>query len=549
MTSTQKFELILALLHGETTLIAACHAHGLEHARVEVWLATFLDAGRRALDANDGPAPESARDLRQIFDGLPGFVCTLGRDGVVELINRPLLDYLGQTPEELSDWSLVQHPDDHDRVIAAWSHSQLTGTPFDSVHRIRRADGAYRWFQVRSLPQHDVEGRIVRWHALLTDIEDRKRAEETLEASEGRLRLLLESIPGMIAVNGADGELVYANQRLLDFVGKDLAYLSQLGWSRILHPEDADPTVQEWLRCFETGEPLDVTFRIQRADGVYRWFQARSHPLVDAHDRISAWYALLWDIDDRHHAEEALRASQTELARVSRIVTVGELATSIAHEVNQPLGAVVNNAGACLNLLELPDPPLSDVREALEDIVDDAGRASAIVHRVRAMAHKAPLERVPLDVRDVVDDVLALARHESYCRRVTLRLEVPALLPPVVGDRVQLLQVLLNLVVNAMDASSAVPETERNVTIRSWRRQHAGAAEVLVGVQDAGVGIALEEVGRLFEAFYTTKSQGMGMGLAISRSIITAHGGQLWAEPNDGPGATFIFSLPDASER
>ncbi|HEV7733674.1 MAG TPA: PAS domain S-box protein [Candidatus Binatia bacterium] len=679
MTPTQKADLLVALLQGETTVVDVCRAHGLEQVQVEGWLTTFLDAGRRALGAGGGLAShdaeyaarllratfdtlpalawradadgsalslnrrwldytgmtadvargwgwtaalhpddidhvierwraivvsgepatlearlrrydgtyrwvliqaapglddagnvafwcgaqtdiedrkraedavrESERDLRHVFDGLPGLVCTLSPDGVVELVNQRLFDYLGMTAEKLRDWSVVVHPDDYDRVMTAWSQSLPTGAPYDTVHRIRGANGWYRWFQVRALPQQDGGGRIVRWHALLTDIEDRKRTEETLEESERRLRQLFECIPGMIAVNGADGELEYANQRLLDFVGKDLAYLRQLGWSEILHPEDADPTVEEWIRCFETGEPLDVTFRIARADGVYRWFQARSHPHVDGHGRIASWYALLWDIDDRHHAEEALRTSQTELARVSRIVTVGELAASIAHEVNQPISAVANNAGACLGLLAQPDPPLGEIRDALGEIVDDAGRASAIVHRVQQMARKTPLERVPLDLRDVVGDVLVLARHESERRRVTLRLELPDVLPWVVGDRVQLLQVLLNLVVNGMDASGTVPEAERMVTIRASRRLRDGAAEVVVGVQDAGVGILPEQAARMFEAFYTTKPQGMGMGLAISRSIIAAHGGNLWVEPNEGRGTTFLFSLPDAGAR
>ena len=228
---------------------------------------------------------------------------------------------------------------------------------------------------------------------------------------------------------------------------------------------------------------------------------------------------------------------------------MGELTASIAHEVNQPLTAVVNNANACLSLLPNGVPQLEEVRAALTEIIDDADRASAVITRVRQLAKKAPSERIILDLRDVIADILALARYESTNRRVTIRTELPKELPGVSGDRVQLQQVLLNLVVNGMDAMNAVEESRRVLVICARHEMRNGRAEALVSVQDAGTGLKPEETARLFEAFYTTKPQGMGMGLAISHSIIEAHGGRLWAEPNQGPGATFLFSLPAAPER
>src|SRR5262249_49104876 len=208
--------------------------------------------------------------------------------------------------------------------------------------------------------------------------------------------------------------------------------------------------------------------------------------------------------------------------------------------------AVVNNANACLVLTEQGNPPLEEIREALTEIVDDAERASAVIARVRQLATKAPLERTLLDLRDVVADVFALARHESEQRRVPLPPDLPETLPAVLGDRVQLQQVLLNLVANGMEASSDVEESRRVLTVAGHRASRDGTPEVVVSVHDAGVGITAEQASRLFEAFYTTKPEGMGMGLAISHSIIVAHGGRLWVEPNDGPGATFLFSLPEA---
>src|SRR3989454_2994938 len=246
-------------------------------------------------------------------------------------------------------------------------------------------------------------------------------------------------------------------------------------------------------------------------------------------------------------ASEALREAQAALAHVTRVTTLGEVTASFAHELNQPLAAIVNNANACLSLLPSGPHDLDEVREALADIVSDADRASAIIERVRGLAKRTPPEKVPLRLVDVVDDVVALAAAESVARGVAIRTDVAADLPVVLGDRVQLLQVLLNLVVNGMDAMSTVDEPERRLEIRGRSDTRDGSPAVRISVQDCGIGLDAAKMDRLFEAFYTTKPRGMGMGLAICRSIIEAHGGRLWAESNQGPGATFSFGLPAAA--
>jgi signal transduction histidine kinase len=217
-----------------------------------------------------------------------------------------------------------------------------------------------------------------------------------------------------------------------------------------------------------------------------------------------------------------------------------------AHEVNQPLTAITNNANVCLDLVPSGTPELDEVREALSDIVNDAERASAVLARIRALAKKAPLEKARLDLREVVSPVLVLAKHESTARRISMQAHVPEDLPFVSGDRVQLQQVLLNLVMNGMDAMSSVEEEKRILLISGRREVYDGQPAATIGVQDFAIGLKAEEMDRVFDAFYTTKPQGMGVGLAISRSIIEEHGGRLWAEPNQGPGATFLFSLPAA---
>ncbi len=246
-------------------------------------------------------------------------------------------------------------------------------------------------------------------------------------------------------------------------------------------------------------------------------------------------------------ASEALREVQAQLAHVTRMTTLGEVTASFAHELNQPLTAIVNNADACVRLLSRGAQDVEAVREALADIVSGAVRASAIIERVRGLAKRTPLTKVPLRLVDVVDDVVALAAAESVARHVAIRTDVAADLPVVLGDRVQLLQVLLNLVVNGMDAMSTVDERERKLEIRGRPDTQDGSPAARISVQDRGIGLHAGQADRLFEAFYTTKPHGMGMGLAISRSIIEAHGGRLWAESNRGPGATFSFRLPAAA--
>jgi hypothetical protein len=486
--------------------------------------------------------------MRLIVETIPGLVHTMTADGELEYLNQQVLDYFGRTREEMKSWATndILHPDERALVGKHWLRSVETGEPFDHEHRVRRADGTFRWFHSRGYPLRDKDGRIIRWYNLLTDIDDRKRAEEALLARERELRLIAESIPGMIIVTSPEGDLEYATQRLLDFVGRQLADLQDLKWINVVHPEDVDFVVPQWLHAVRTGEPTEIVYRMRRADGAYRWFHCRLESLLGERGETLRWYGLLVDVDDRRKAEEALRSSHAELAHVSRLTTIGELTASIAHEVNQPLTAVINNANVCLSLLPNLDPSLKDVREALTDIVDDSNRASAVIARIRRLARKAPFERSILDLNDLVGDVLVLARHEFATRLVNVRTALPADPPWVAGDRVQLQQVLLNLIVNGMDAMTAVEDARRVLVIGVGREGAAEKANWVVGVQDAGVGFAREDEERLFQAFFTTKPQGMGMGLAISRSIVEAHGGRLWARPNDGPGATFLFSLPMA---
>jgi C4-dicarboxylate-specific signal transduction histidine kinase len=251
--------------------------------------------------------------------------------------------------------------------------------------------------------------------------------------------------------------------------------------------------------------------------------------------------AFVLDLTERKHVEGALRDAQANLAHVMRVTTLGELTASIAHEVNQPLAAVVANAEACLGWLGRGTPDLDAARRSVEWIIDDGNRASEVIRRVRALANKTEIEKVPLDVNDLVSEVIALVRRELISHRVTLRTEFAPALPMILGDRVQLQQVMINLVMNGIEAMRSFTDRPRELAIRSRQDE---TQQVLLSVTDCGVGIAAENADRLFSPFFTTKSGGMGMGLSICRSIMEAHGGRLWATPNVPHGATFQFTLP-----
>jgi C4-dicarboxylate-specific signal transduction histidine kinase len=247
------------------------------------------------------------------------------------------------------------------------------------------------------------------------------------------------------------------------------------------------------------------------------------------------------DLTERKHAEEALRKAQAELAHVTRVTTLGELTASIAHEVNQPLAAVVNAAGACQRWLDGGTPNLDEARLAAEWIIKEGNRASEVIRRVRALGNKTDIEKVPLDINDVVKEVIALVQREVDSHQVSLRIEFAPALPMILGDRVQLQQVIINLVMNGLEAMQSVTDRPRELVIRS---QPDETRRVLVTVTDSGAGISAENADRLFNAFFTTKSSGMGMGLSICRSIVEAHGGRLLATANGPHGATFQFALP-----
>jgi len=368
---------------------------------------------------------------------------------------------------------------------------------------------------------------------------NRKSFQEIQELKD-QLRLVIDTIPGQVWSALPDGSAEFLNQRWLEYTG--LSLKQGLDWGRrvAVHPEDLARFVEEWRAALLEGKPLETEARLRRADGQYRWLLIRAVPLRDEAGNVVKWYGISTDIEDRKRAEDALRKSQAELEHVTRALTMGELAASIAHEINQPLSAIVNNGSACLRWLAGDSPNLAEAREAAGDIIRDGNRAGEVIKRIRAFLRKTESEKTRLDINQTIREVVMLMRNEAAGKGVTIRMVLAADAPDVLGDRVQLQQVMLNLVMNGIEAMELVTDRQRELLIHSRQEE---SDKVLVAVQDSGVGIAEESLEKVFDAFHTTKSQGLGMGLAISRSIVEDHGGRLWAVPNDGPGATFQFTL------
>ena len=626
-------------------------------------------------DATEHRPAKRAQDEREsglILDTIPGLVAILTPSGEVAVVNHELVQYCGQPLEAMKQWGTngTVHVDDLPRIGPVFAQAIAAGDPYDFEARIRRFDGIYRWCQVRGLPWRDTNGLIGRWYVVLVDIDERKRAEDALRESERELRLIVDSIPRLVATCNPAGEVEFVNRPMLEYFGRTLEEQKRWATSDMLHPEDLPRVVELFAHSIASGDAFDFEIRARRSDGIYRWFQSRGFPLRDMNEHIVRWYILLIDIDERKRAEtelrraydsfadaqrlshtgsfitdlvgddhnwseeafrifdfepgskvsvqrirdiihpedlpsfesviargmtgenvtfafriasgpgaikhvrgvahvvervsgrplfigalqdvteskvaeEALDRARSELAHVARVSTVSALTASIAHEVNQPLSGIITNAGTCLRMLAADPPDVDGARETARRTLRDGNRASDVITRLRALFSRREFTLEPLDINDVTREVVALSISDLQRNRVVLQSEFANDLPMITGDRIQLQQVVLNLLRNASDAMGTVNDRPRQLLIKT--AQDADD-RVRVTVRDTGVGLDVENMNKLFDAFYTTKVEGMGIGLSVSRSIIEKHHGRLWAEPNDGPGATFSFSIPAAAQ-
>lgn len=359
-----------------------------------------------------------------------------------------------------------------------------------------------------------------------------------LHRQEKKLRDVIETIPTFAWTALPDGSAEFVNRHWREYTGLSIEKTAGSGWETAVHPEDVKRYAEKWRASVASGEPFENEVRFRRAaDAQYRWFLTRAVPLRDARGKILKWCGISTDIEDR----ESAKRLQAELAQINRVSTMGELTASLAHELKQPIAATVMNANACFLWLKRDKPDLEEACAAISTIVEDQNRAADMIERLRSLYKKSAPKRELVEMNEIVHEMVVLLGGEANRYGVSMRTDLAADLPKIMADRVQLQQVLMNLMLNAIEA---MMETGGVLTVKS---QRDGDDQLLIAVSDTGVGLPTEKADQIFDAFFTTKTQGSGMGLAISRSIIESHGGRLWATANDGRGATFRFTLP--SER
>jgi PAS domain S-box-containing protein len=482
-----------------------------------------------------------------LVDTIPALVWTARPDGLRDFHSQRWLEFAGISASDAAGdgWTAVFHPEDRARTVDKWRLAVATGEPFEVEARGRSASGEYRWFLVRAQPLRDERGTIVKWYGSSTDIEDRKRAAEALRESEEQWKEVFEHNPVMYFMVDANGTVLSVNGFGAAQLGYTVGELVGQSVLNVFFEEDREFVRTNLAACSDNpGQSNGWEVRKICKDGTVLWVRENAKAVRRAGNQLIVLIACE-DITERKRAEDALNLTRAELARVTRVTTMGELTAAIAHEVSQPLTGLVSSGNACLRWLGGDPPNLEAARRAVERMVNDGSRAGEVISRIRAMAKKSSPRKDKVSINDTIMEVLALIGGEVQRHNISLRTDLSHDLPLVLGDRIQLQQVLLNLIVNAMEAMSGVSPLQRELSVASTRN----GSGVLVTVRDSGPGLDRVSADRLFEAFYTTKAAGMGMGLAISRTIIEAHRGRLWATPNLPQGAVFQFRLPTDDER
>ncbi|NRP70035.1 Sensor protein FixL [Ensifer psoraleae] len=490
----------------------------------------------------------SKRQLEQMIDAMPFNILSFTASGKMTYTSKRYLDDVGLPTADIKDFDAlardVAHPDDFPTMFQRASDGFATGQSFVNRFRRRNKQGVYRWIEARAQPLRDADGTIVQWYIASIDIEDEMRAQAALRERERFLWQLVETLPAMIDCAAPNGEPVYRSQQLREFLGYELEELDGKAKSRLngtldagVHPDDVAGVKEQYAHCLATGEPYLRKHRLRRFDGEYIWVETRAAPMRKDDGTIVQWNMICLDIDGEVRMQEELRLAQERLARASQAASLAELSASIAHEVNQPLAAIVANSHACYRWLSAEPANVDRAKITTERVIRDANSAAEVVSRIRALFKQSVENRISLSLSGVIAEACNLVAGEALRRRIRIDIDVEGKLPPIAVDRIQIQQVLVNLMRNGMEAMEAVAG-EKSLTVRARRV----GSEVQTEIGDQGNGIEFPD--QIFEPFFTTKENGMGMGLAICRSIVEAHGGRLWAEKNEPHGARFIFTLP-----
>ena len=490
---------------------------------------------------------ESEERFRTVADAAPVMIWMSDINKLCTFFNKGWLDFTGRLlGEELGNgWSESVHSEDLGPCCETYRNSFDARREYTIEYRLRRHDGQYRWILSHGVPRVESDGTFVGYIGTAVDITGRKEAEESLHRERRFLRQIIDINPNLIFAKDREGRFTLANRAVAEVYGTSVENL--LGKTDADFNANAEEVAffhQMDLHVIKTGEDRFITDeRITDSAGRVRWLQTMKRPIVDPDGSVNQVLGTSTDITQRKATELELRNHRAELAHVARISTMGELAASLAHELNQPLTAILANAQAALRFMSANPPMLEDVREVLQDIVQDNSRAGEVIWRMRSLVKKGELEFTTLDLSNVIREIVLLVNSDAILLNVSLQMNFADHLPAVRGDKVQIQQVVLNLLLNAFDAMKACPANQRGVNLTVQRVD--GFIET--AVRDRGPGISSDKLDKIFQPFFTTKGEGLGMGLSICRSIVEAHGGRLWADNNSDRGAAFYFTLPVAT--
>ncbi len=487
---------------------------------------------------------ESESRFRIVADAAPVLIWMAGVDQLCTFFNKPWLEFTGRSMEqELGNgWAEGVHSDDLQNCLDVYTAAFDARQPFVMQYRLRRNDGVFRWVSDQGVPQYDAQGRFAGYIGSCFDVTELVNKDAALRESEERMRMTAEAVNlGIWEWDLSKDEIWATNARraLLGWPASGKITLKHF-ISR-LHPGDRDRIRQAIDDAIHKGQDFDSEYRLVLPDGIVRWMATRGSVRLDAHGKPAQLLGISIDITARKQAELEAKQRRDELSHLSRVALIGEMSASIAHELNQPLAGIVSNAGAGRRFIDRGNVDLQEIRELLADIGADARRASDVVRGIRGMIKKEQMGRQRINLNDIVTNIVHILSSDALLHWCKLKTSLDTNLPMVEADPIQIQQVLINLVVNAFEAMPETPVSTREVEINT--QQNADGA-VRVSVRDYGVGVSPETRSRLFEQFFTTKAEGLGMGLAIARSIVEAHAGTIDAENAEGGGARFHFTLP-----
>jgi len=499
---------------------------------------------------------ENARDVavmmldeaRLKLDRIPVGAWAGSANGSTFSVNQWLLDYTGVERGVFEDRSGAYaeqqkkqeylYPGDLNRMAKKWYEMMGSAPSFEDEFRMRRNDGSFHWFKAVGEPLRDKTGKNVAWYGAVVCIDKQKEVEDELRRAEHDLRLIVETIPAFVWCAGPNGDNYYVNQRLLEYTGATAEDFKGEGWAHFLHPDDVAHTNMAWSKALETGRPYEWSYRMRRSDGTYEWFSVHAQLLRDEFGAPLRWYGVDFNVNAQKHAEDVLNETQLRLVRSAQFATVAEFAAAIAHEVTQPLFGANMNVEACLSWLSADPPNVERARVSAATAIEDGKDAARVIDKVRALFRKSELLREQFDIQLAINEVTRLMRDQLARNHTTVRVQRDEITPLLNADRLQIQQVMWNLIHNAADAMEDL-RSERviEIAIRS-----ESPSSLTVSVSDRGPGFAHSD--RAFTAFFTTKANGMGMGLTICKSIIDAHGGHLEIQPHHDVGTTVSFSIP-----